>query len=415
VRILYLCHRIPYPPDKGEKIRAYHQIAQLARRHEVHLVSFGERPYDPANAEALRRICASVEIVQRPLFTAAVGSLGALLGTRPLSIAAYDSKAVRTAVAKRCRATPPDVALVYSAAMAPFAERMACPRLLDFVDVDSEKWRVYGERMRPPMSFVYAAEATRLATYEARMAEVFDHSILVSEAERRILAARVPGLRASVIPNGVDLEYFRPAAGQGDPGDPRPEIRPRAVFVGMMDYYPNCDAVVYFAKEILPRVRAEIPDFEFHVVGRRPTAVVRALGRLPGITVTGGVPDVRPHLMEALVAVAPFRIARGIQNKVLEAMACAIPVVGTSLAFQGIPAAVRDGIRIADEPGALAGLIVELARTPSLRAERGGAARAYVERHHRWDAVAAALEGVLERLIDADRGRSPASLREARS
>jgi glycosyltransferase involved in cell wall biosynthesis len=119
--------------------------------------------------------------------------------------------------------------------------------------------------------------------------------------------------------------------------------------------------------------------------------------------------------MEALVAVAPFRIARGIQNKVLEAMACAIPVVGTSLGFQGIPAAVRDGIRIADEPGALAGLLVELARTPTLRAERGGAARAYVERHHRWDAVAAALEGVLERLIDADRGRSPASLREARS
>lgn len=410
MRILYLCHRIPYPPDKGEKIRAYHQIAQLTRRHEVHLVSFGEQPYDPANAESLRRICASVEIVQRPLLTAAVGAFGGLFCGRPLSVAAYDSKPLRTAVAARCRATPPDVAVVYTVAMAPFAEHLSCPRLLDFVDVDSEKWRVYGERMRPPMSFVYAMEAKRLAAYEARIAEAFEHSILVSEAEARILAARVPRPSVSVIPNGVDLEYFRPAGQDGS----APEVRARALFVGMMDYYPNCDAVAYFAKDVLPIVRAEIPGFEFHIVGRRPTAAVRALGRLPGVTVTGGVPDVRPHLAEALTAIAPFRIARGIQNKVLEAMACAVPVVGTSLAFQGIPAREGDGIRIADEPAALAAMVVELARAPSLRAARGAAARAYVERHHRWDAVGEALEGALERLIEADRGRSVANLGGAR-
>ena len=397
MRILYLCHRIPYPPDKGEKIRAFNQIAQLARRHEVHLVSFGEDFHDPANTEALRRICASVEIVERPRAAAALAALLAAASGRPLSIAAYDSRAMSRAVTARCHATPPEVAVVYTAAMAPYAEDVGCPRLLDFVDVDSEKWRVYGERMRPPMSLLYALEAKRLADYEARMARVYEHSVLISEAEARIFAARVPGLGVSVIPNGVDLEYFHPA---GDRSATAPAPRPMAVFVGMMDYYPNCDAVLHFAKDVLPLVQAEIPEFEFRIVGRRPTPAVRALGRLPGVTVSGAVPDVRPHLAEALLAVAPFRIARGIQNKVLEAMASGVPVVGTPLAFQGIAAGERDGVRFADAPAALAGLIVELARAPSLRAERGAAARAYVERHHRWDAVGATLERVLERLIE---------------
>jgi glycosyltransferase involved in cell wall biosynthesis len=182
-----------------------------------------------------------------------------------------------------------------------------------------------------------------------------------------------------------------------------------AVFVGMMDYYPNCDAVLYFAKDVLPRIRSEIPAFEFRIVGRQPTAAVRALGRLPGVTVSGAVPDVRPHHAEALLAVAPFRIARGIQNKVLEAMASGVPVVGTLLAFQGIAAGERDGIRVADAPEALAGLIVEMSRTPSLRAERGAAARAYVEQHHRWDAVGVALEQVLERMVGTRQGASRAA------
>lgn len=396
MRILYLCHKIPHPPDKGEKIRAYHQIAQLARRHEVHLISFGESPYDPASAEALRRICASVEIVQRWMPAGAVSALGALVTGRPLSIAVYASAALRAAVAARVRATPPDAVLVYTAAMAPYAEGLEVPRLLDFVDVDSEKWRVYGERMRPPMSFVYAMEGARLAAFEAEIARDFEHSILISEAEARLLAARAPGIHVSVIPNGVDLEYFHPAGQGGDATSPRP----RAVFVGMMDYYPNCDAVAFFAKDVLPLVRRDVPDFEFHIVGRRPTAAVRVLAREPGVSVLGGVPDVRPHLAAALLSVAPFRIARGIQNKVLEAMASAVPVIGTPLAFQAIDAGEADGIRTAQDPSALARLVVEMARNPSLRAERGAAARTYVERHHRWEDIGAAIERTLERMLE---------------
>jgi len=401
LRILYLCHRIPYPPDKGEKIRAYHQIVHLARRHEVHLVTFGEHPFDPAYADALRRICATVEVVERPRMAVPRAALLALLLGRSLSVAAYESAAFRAAVIARCRESRPDVVFVYTAVMAPHAERIAAPRLVDFVDVDSEKWKLYGTWMRPPMSVVYAIEGKRLASFEARTAATFERSVLISEVEARLLEARVPGLRVSVISNGVDLDYYRPAQRQDGPASPP---TPRAAFVGMMDYFPNCDAAIYFSREILPRIRAVRPDFEFHVVGRQPTAGVRALGRIPGVTVTGAVPDVRPHLAQAMIAVAPFRIARGIQNKVLEAMASGLPVVGTRLAFQGIPAGDQDGVRATDDPESFARSVLDLIGDPSLRATCGTAARAYVERHHRWEDVGAILDADLSSLAIAARG-----------
>ena len=410
MRILYLCHKTPYPPDKGEKIRAYHQIVHLARRHEVHLVTFGEHPFEPANVEALRRICATVEVIERPRAAVPRAALRALLSGRSLSVAAYESAEFRNSVKARFNESRPDVVFVYTAVMAPHAEGLAGPRLVDFVDVDSEKWRLYGTWMRPPMSVVYAIEGKRVAAFEERIAATFERSVLISDAEARLLEARVPGLRVSVISNGVDLDYYRPTGrGDGHAGSPTP----RAVFVGMMDYFPNCDAATHFSKEILPRIRAEQPDFEFHIVGRQPTAGIRALGRHPGVTVTGAVPDVRPHLAEAMIAVAPFRIARGIQNKVLEAMACGLPVVGTRLAFQGIPAGDKDGVRAADDPESFARCVLDLTRDPSLRAACGAAARAYVERHHRWEDVGAILEGALSSMAGTSRGGEAVSARGA--
>jgi len=405
MKILYLCHRIPYPPDKGEKIRAYHHIEHLARAHRVHLACFADTRADLDHAAALEKICASVDVVYRSSTMAKLHALAALPTSRSLSVAAFDSSELRARVERRLREERPDILLAYSAAMAQYVERVnGAPRVLDFVDADSEKLREYA-RLRPfPQSALYALEADRLARYEARMAATFDASIFISEAEAEIVRRRAPGREYSIIRNGVNLDAFRP-----DP-NPARSRDPVMVFTGVMGYYPNADAVVFFARDILPRVREQVPDARFDIVGRDPSAAVRSLARLPGVRVTGFVPDVRPYLADAALAVAPFRIARGVQNKVLEAMASGLPVVGTRLAFQGLTASATDGVRVADTADAMAGEVVTLLRDPALRAELGQRTRQYVERHHRWEEVGAILE---RKLLDLVAGQGARSKRSA--
>lgn len=405
MRILYLSHRLPFPPDKGEKIRAYHQILHLAQRHEVHVVSFAEEAADAEHARELARRCASVEIVPRSRRAAERAALAALLTRRSLTIAAYDSAALRRKVAERMARSAPDVILVYTAAMAPYANAAGVPRMVDFVDADSEKWRLYAGRHRPPLSWLYALEAGRLAAFEARVASTYELSAFVSETEADVLRPRVPGLRCTVLPMGVDLEYFRPrGAGEPEP----PADAPVLLFVGVMNYFPNADAVSWFAGEVFPRILAAFPRAEFRIVGRYPTSGVRALARMPGVTVKGSVPDVRPHLTAATLAVAPFRISRGVQSKVLEAMASGLPVAGTPLAFQGLEARPEDGARRGEGAGALAEEILSLLRSPAARRDAGAAARRYAERHHRWEDTGALLESALARLA-----RCPEILTEA--
>jgi sugar transferase (PEP-CTERM/EpsH1 system associated) len=336
-----------------------------------------------------------VQVVNRTRAQAERASLRGLLSRRPLSVAAYDCGELHRLVEASVRAAPPDVVLVYTAVMAPYARHARAPKLLDFVDADSEKWTGYGERLRPPRSILYAMEGRRLAAFELESARSFERCAFVSPAEARTLLARLPELRYTVIPNGVDLEYFRP------PAEGRPSAGtgvPVLLFVGVMDYFPNSDAAEFFAREVLPLVRERVPGTEFRIVGRQPSAAVRALGQLPGVSVTGAVPDVRPHLAEATLSVAPFRISHGIPNKVLEAMAAGLPVVGTPKSFQALEAGAADGLHCGGTPEALAQEIVALLRDPAARSEAGARARRYVERSHRWEAVGDLLEATLQGL-----------------
>jgi sugar transferase (PEP-CTERM/EpsH1 system associated) len=398
VKILFLCQRVPYPPTKGEKIRAYHHLTQLGRRHEVHLACLADARADLEHANFLRGRCASVDVVYRSPLAARVLALAAIASGRPLSVAAFDSRALRATVGKRLRDLRPDLVFAYSAAMAQYAEGIAdLPRAIDFVDADSEKWRAYGRVRSFPQSSLYALEAERLGRYEGRIATEFDASFFVSQAEADIVQRRTPRRDLTVLPMGVDLDFFRPAP---DPDRPR---RPLIVFTGVMGYYPNIDAVTHFARDVFPAVRSAVPDARFAIVGRDPAEGVRRLARLPGVEVTGTVPDVRPYLADAAIAVAPFRIARGVQSKVLEAMASGLPIVGTRLAFQGLAAKEEDGVRLADGPDALAREVVALLRDAALRRACGRAARLYAERHHHWERLGERLDSILSAVANRTR------------
>jgi sugar transferase (PEP-CTERM/EpsH1 system associated) len=286
-----------------------------------------------------------------------------------------------------------DRIFVYSSAMAEYVRDtrgVPIPRAIDFVDVDSEKWRTYAERCTGPSGWIYRIEAQRLARYEEYLVRTFDHSIVTSEREAWLLRQRVPDASISVISNGVELEYFDPSLFHSSSS-----TTPTLIFTGTMDYLPNVDGVRFFCREIFPLVRQVMPDVVFYIVGRNPTREVKSLSQEPNVVVTGSVPDVRPYLSKSWLAVAPLRIARGVQNKVLEAMAMGLPVVGTPQAFQGAQACDSDGIRQANEPERFAQEILALLKDNTLRREASASARKYVERHHRWQDHGVALDRIL--------------------
>jgi sugar transferase (PEP-CTERM/EpsH1 system associated) len=404
VKILYLAHRIPYPPNKGEKIRTFHQVQQLAGRHTIHLCSFVDDSRDLPGVAKLREHCASVEVVYRGQARSVLLAAGALLKRSPFSVSLFYRKALAEKVTQKAATERFDCIVASSSSMAQYACLVPdVPKILDFIDMDSEKWGLYAEHRRFPLSLIYRVEAERLAKYEDEMARVFDHSIVISEEERRVFQKRVSDRPVAVISNGVDFEYFSPSRIVSG-GNSQPSI----VFTGVMDYFPNVDAVQFFCGEVFCRVRDLVPNAHFYIVGRNPTRQVNELGKKTNVIVTGTVPDVRPYLVQATVSVAPFRLARGVQNKVLEAMAMGVPVVGTPEAFKGISAIEQNGVRIADNPRFFAQQVATFLQGASLRREAGLQARRYVERHHRWEDQGAKLERLLEEVVMAKaEARSP--------
>ncbi|HKJ72016.1 MAG TPA: TIGR03087 family PEP-CTERM/XrtA system glycosyltransferase [Gammaproteobacteria bacterium] len=392
--LVLLVHRIPYPPNKGDKIRSFHLLRHLAERYRVHLGAFVDDPADWAHAGALSELCAEVRLVPLRPRAARLRALGGLATGAPLTLPYYRSGAMRRWLRRTLRATGTRRLVAFSAAMAQYADEAApgCTRVLDLVDVDSDKWRQYGQRRRGPAGWVYRREARRLLAYERRCAAAFDHTVLVSPAEAALFLRLAPEAagRVRVAGNGVDTDYFAP---RPDLPDPYPAGAEPLVFTGAMDYWANADAVSWFAEAVLPRVRARHPQAAFYVVGTRPGEAVQRLARLPGVRVTGGVPDIRPYLAHARLAVAPMRVARGIQNKVLEAFAMAKPVLATGAALDGLglDAAYPLAADSADEMARLAGEALG-----SGGSELGAEMRRWVTRRFRWDRQLAAFGELLE-------------------
>jgi sugar transferase (PEP-CTERM/EpsH1 system associated) len=361
--LLFLVHRIPYPPNKGDKIRSYHLLKHLAQRYQVYLGTFVDDADDWQHVDRVTALCEDSYFAALNPRTARLRSLAALASDRALTVDYYRDAGLQAWVTRVMREAGITRVLVFSSAMAQYAEAAQdARRVIDFVDIDSDKWRQYGEKKRWPMSWLYGREARQLLRYERQVADTFDASLFVSQTEADLFKQLAPETAGKVgfFNNGVDTDYFSPSPGFENPF---PEGGTAIVFTGAMDYWPNVDAVQWFAHEVLPSVRLNHPTAQFYIVGSRPSAQVQALAALPGVQVTGTVPDVRPYLAHAQLSVAPLRIARGIQNKVLEAMAMAKTVVVSPQALEGIDAeAGRDLVLAEDAPQFAAAVTAQLAQ-----------------------------------------------------
>lgn len=389
--LLFLVHRIPYPPDKGDKIRSYHLLRHLTRRYRVHVGAFVDDPEDWRHASVLGSMCSSVLLVGIRPTLAKLRALSGLASGEALTLGYYRHAEMAAWVRQRLDAGMRRV-VCYSSAMAQFViDAQGVRRVMDFVDMDSDKWRQYAEARPWPWSWLYRREADRLLAWERRVAATFDASLFVSEQEEADFCRAAPETadRVGWYGNGVDADYFSP---DRDYDNPYPAGTEALVFTGAMDYWPNVDAVSWFAREVFPVIRAQRPSVAFYVVGSRPAAAVQALACDAGVHVTGRVPDVRPYLAHAAAAVAPLRIARGVQNKVLEAMAMARPVVVTPQSLEGIRALPGAEVLLADGAEAFAQATLQALQATAL----GPAARRRVLLDHAWEACLAKIDAMIE-------------------
>jgi polysaccharide biosynthesis protein PslH len=397
--ILFLAHRIPYPPDRGDKIRGFHLLRHLSAQARVHLLAFADAAGDLGHDEALSRHSASRTVLWRS-GSQARAAARALLTRRPVSLAAFDDRRMREAVSAALSRHPIDTIYVFSSQMAQYLPADSRARVvLDFVDMDSAKFAAYADAARGPVRWILRREARLLQHFEGATARRADASLFVSEDEAALFRARTGAERVRVIENGIDTDHYDPAARFA----PVERRGPLIVFTGQMDYRPNAEGAAWFAEAILPRIRQAHPEVRFAIVGRNPGDAVRSLAALPGVIVTGEVPDVRGWLAAASVVVAPLRLARGIQNKVLEGMAMARPVVASTAAAQGIDHGGT--IAVGESGDALADAVTMLLADPARATELGAAARRQVQARYAWPARLAGLDAIL--------GLSPAEPRAA--
>jgi len=407
MKILYLAHRIPYPPNKGDKIRSFNEIKYLSQKHEIHLACLADDPKDLIYEDELKKYCKTVKVCLINPRIAKLKTIFYLLSKKPLSVAYFYSKKLQMTIDQLLSTNHFDSIFCFSSPMAEYIfknkflvsgfskldknsnqkpdssnRQLATRLIMDFVDVDSDKWAQYARHVSFPKSWIYRLESRRLARYEQKVAESFDHSIFVTDSEIKIFKDKNPSIKnITDIPTGVDFGYFSPQYCK------QPATRnqqPVLVFTGAMDYFANVDGVVWFVKEVLPLIKKEIPEIQFYIVGSNPTKEVLSLSSNGGVTVTGYVIDTREYLNKAAVVVVPLRIARGVQNKILEAMAMKVPVVATSRAFEGINAEPHKDLFVEDEPEAFAEAILKLLRNKSLRNELRNNARRIIETNYSW-------------------------------
>jgi len=398
--ILFLAHRVPYPPDRGDKIRGFHILKHLSTRHRVHLIAFADDTRDLTGKAGLAPFTGNRSIIWRSK-SRLVSVLQALVARKPFSLTAFDNAPFRESVENMLARHSIDTIYLYSGQMAQYLPaRMRQRVIMDFCDVDSAKFEDYGRGSRWPIRWLLRREGRLLGSFERSVAKRADASLFISEDEAAIFRARTGAERVHVIGNGIDTTYYDPAA-----SFKRIEtLAPLVVFTGQMDYRPNVEGVIWFVETVFPHIRVRHPEARFAIVGRAPTEAVRALAKEPGVSVTGEVADVRGWLQAAAVVVAPLKLARGVQNKVLEAMAMARPVVATTAAAKGVDHGGT--IRVGETVGEIAEAINDLIADRRAADALGLEARAQVQERYSWAAQLAPLDGLLSTGTRSSRNRS---------
>lgn len=395
MRVLFACHRVPFPPKRGGKIRPFNIIRHLHEQgHEVTVASLARSQAELDEAEELGRHCSHrlVEVVHDHV--AWPRMVAWLPSTRPSSFGYFHSPRLLRRIHEHAAATGPggarpfDLVFVHCAYAAPYVlDVPARLRIMDFGDMDSQKYREYAQQRSFPLTLGYWLEAVKLERAEIALSRRFDFATCTTRAEMdslRSLGATVP---AGWFPNGVDAQYFEPVA---EPYDPD-----LVSFVGRMDYFPNQQAVTKFCTEALPELQRRRPGTRFEIVGADPSPEIRALGKLSGVTVTGSVPDVRPYVTRAALTVAPLEIARGTQNKILESMAMGVPVVCSRQAVGGVDAVAGEHLLAYDTREQLVEATLAILQSAALRAKLAAAARERVLTHHSWTASMRRMDALI--------------------
>jgi sugar transferase (PEP-CTERM/EpsH1 system associated) len=391
-KLLCLVHRVPYPPNRGDRIRSFHLLKFLADLAELHLAFLSEGPPDPETLKVLECYCervAAVPLGRAARWLSAAWSLGV---GRTATEGLFRSARLKRTVCRWARENRFHAVVAVCSSMVQYldlAELNGVPVIIDLVDVDSEKWSEYARHSRGLRRRIFQLEGRRLRRLEASLPDRAEAITFVSPEEAELFRSFCPTDRVHAIPNGVDLDYFRPDAGSGAP------VSPHCVFVGALDYQANLDGVAWFCREIWPAVRRRHPEATFRLVGSRPGFAARRLARTPGVELVGGVPDVRPYLGAAAVAVVPLRVARGLQNKVLEAMAMGKPVVATPQALEGVGATSGVHLCQAATPDQWVQALSDLLSDCDLRSRLGDAARVLVAERFEWEAQLQPLAALL--------------------
>jgi sugar transferase (PEP-CTERM/EpsH1 system associated) len=382
-KVVVLAHRIPFPPNKGEKLRTFHQIEELVRKgHHVTVMAPVSDEADNQNASALAQHF-NIKVVCKPLPHKIVRLLSAVLYNSSFSEANFYSKALQRELAMQ--SANADTILFTASSLAKYAnvisKRSGVKLLMDFMDVDSDKWSQYASQSNILKAWIYKRESKKVKALEIEVAKRFKTCFLIADTEKRLFAEQVLNTpNIEVLGNGIDTKLFSPNA-------QKPSTEVNFLFSGVMDYKPNIDAILWFVDNCWADIQKSVPNAKLIIAGMNPSAKITKLGLSPNIDVTGFVDDIKPYFDKAHVFIAPFQIARGVQNKVLQAMACALPVVSTSLGAEGIMCKDSVDILIANTSSDFTQKVITVANDSELQTSIGQNALATINSYYAWESV----------------------------